>query len=143
MNQKSVMDLKFRLQLKHLRVEASLTKKEDTTGFFLITIYTLHDMVLTCMPCSLQHTKRTEFELFTRCTEMNDRLVDNCQRVHDRNQEKLRECLTNTTNACRSGLEDLSEAVALVKNHRENLNRMFSINRQADLKICQVINCCL
>ena len=63
---------------------------------------------------------------------MEDLLVDNCQRLFDRNQEQLRECLTNTTNVYHDGLEDLSQSShLLLKNHREDINRMFSINRQA------------
>ena len=66
---------------------------------------------------------------------MEDLLINNCQRLFDRNQEQLRECLTNTTNVYHAGLEDLAQAISLLKNHREDINRMFSINRQADLKL--------
>ena len=72
---------------------------------------------------------------------MEDRLIDNCQRLFDRNMEQLRECLTNATNVYHDGLEDLSQAVSLLKNHRKDISRMFGLNRQADMKHCQVYFC--
>ena len=80
--------------------------------------------------------------MFSRQNAMEQRLIDNCQRLFNRNQEQLQECLTNATNIYHTGLEDLSQTVFILQKHREDTRRMFIINRQADLKHCQVVFAC-
>ena len=77
-------------------------------------------------------------ETYSRRDNMEKMMIEHCAYLFRRTQQNVNDCVELAQRMHNQGLKDLQKSVQLVKQHRNDTKRMFSINRLADLKHSQV-----